>query len=62
MGLGYAQVRLRMPWKLGPDLSIPQIGKVRGILLMFPGEKTPNSCSQDWRIEDMATLGASPAA
>ena len=37
------------------DLSIPQIGKVRGI----DSQTAPNSCSQDWRIEDMATLWAS---
>ena len=57
------QIRLRMPWGLGPDLSIPQIGKVRGILVMFPGEKTPKPPPTPVpRIgEDMATLWASPA-
>ena len=58
-GLGYAQIRLHASWEFGSDLSIPQIGKVRGILVSSCGRKdpqtAPNSNSQDWR-------GCPPAA
>ena len=34
---------LHASWEFGSDLSIPQIGKVRGILVSSPGRKDPQT-------------------